>query len=106
MAADHPDRAARRVEQDPVERAAIPPVGRAGRIARDESRRQAEPVEVRADLVEPRAVAVEGTDLGEPGARLENVPGLAARRGARVEHALPRREIEELRRALRGDVLN
>src|SRR5690606_36922547 len=68
MPANHAERVARRIEQDPVERRAVPPVGRHGRVAVDERRTQPEPAEGLACGLEPRRVALDRDELGEPGA--------------------------------------
>ena len=79
-----------------------------GRVASPatSARGESKPIEVRADSREPARVAVERPDLVEARAGFQDVTGLAARRRARIEHALARREVEEARRALGRDVLN
>ena len=63
-----------------------------------------EPFEVFADARETRRVEIERDEI-ELGA-FEHVRGLAAGRGAGIEHALPVGEIEQIDDALRGAVLH
>jgi len=54
-----------RVEQDPVEKAPVPPLVGPRRIPRDHGRRKLEACEVAADARESRVVAIERPDFVE-----------------------------------------
>ncbi len=76
-------RAARRVEQDRVERPAVPPARGVGRVGSDRLRLKAEARKGLVDAAQPVGVAVEREDVEV--AELEQVRGLAAGRRAGVE---------------------
>ncbi len=106
LAAHDAGRRARRVEQDAIERTAIPP-GFGLRRHRRSPRSAASPrrFEVLANARQARGVAEIERDQIELGA-LEHVRSLAAGRGAGVEHALSIGKIEQVGDALRGAVLH
>ncbi len=106
MAANHAGRAARRVDEDPVERPAVPPLLRRRRVARDELGGEAESVEVLAhelDALASRSTA--HTSLRPPVAsRMWPVfpPGAAHASSTRW----PAATLEQRGRALRRQVLH
>jgi len=106
VTADDPNRATRRIEQDSVERPAVPPIVGSGRVTPYHLRGEAEAREVVPDHREPAVVAIHRPNLVETGTGLEYVACLAARGCARVEHPLPGRKVEESGGALRGNILH
>ncbi len=102
-----PEAVARRVGEDAVEGFPVPPRRRVAGVAQDDAharRIQAQAGEIFADARETRLVTVERNelDVGE----LDDVRGLAAGRGARVERTLVRREAQQCCRELRAEVLH
>ena len=106
VAADHARRAARRVDEDAIERRAVPPRVRRRRICRDDLRGEPEPVEVLLHERDARGVAVHGPDLATAADGFQDVTRLPAGRRARIENPLAWLELEQGGGPLRGDVLH
>ncbi len=104
---DHARGGARHVDEDPVERATVPPVGGRARVAghhRHVGRGELQAREVLPHPVEPCRLRVQRDDLDV--GKLEQVGGLAARGGAGVEHPHPRARLQQRRGELRAQVLH
>src|SRR6185503_456996 len=94
----------RRVDQDAVERLAVPPGLRCARVAGQQARIQAQPLQVLADAVHARR---RGVQRGEVDLRaFQQVAGLAARCGAGVEDTQAAAQVGEVGGDLRGAVLH
>ncbi len=104
LAADDTGRRTRRVDENAIERAAIPPAVRIGSITHAHVGGQAEPLQVFAQTRQPPRVAVERGqfDIG----RFQDMRALAAGRGAGIEHALAVMQVEQAHGLLRGAVLH
>src|ERR1700752_3721042 len=105
MTTNHARCAARRVDENPVERPAVPPAVRRRGIAGHDLRGEPEAIEVLAHARDALGIAIDGPHVAATADGLEDVPGLAAGRRASVEHALARRKRKQRRRALSRDVL-
>ncbi len=96
--------AAGRVEQNAVEGLSVPPGGWMGGVGGEGVRLQAEAVQGVFHPTQTLSVFVEGEQVAI--AAFEQMHGLAARRGAGVEHALARLDVEQGGGVLRGGVLH
>ena len=97
MPPDDPGRRTRRVDEDAIEGPAVPPVLRLADVGGNQGRRAPEPLQVLADAPEAALLDVDCDDLGQAGRVLEQVPGLAARGGASIQHTHARLRIEQRR---------
>lgn len=106
VAADHPGGRARRVEEDALERLAVPPLPGGPGVGGDQAGLQAEPLEVFPNPYQAALLEVDGDHFGQSRLGFQQVAGLAARRTAGVEDTLAGRAFEQLGGQLRGFVLD
>jgi hypothetical protein len=105
VAADHAGGRAWRVEQDALERFAVPPAGGVAAVGGDQLGAQAQAFEVfrtRTRRLASRSTATTPAS----GFGFEDVAGLAAGCAAGVEHALARRQVSSRSAASCGFVLH
>ena len=106
MTADHAGCRTRHVEQDAIERPAIPPVLDGGHVRNADLGVETEPGKILADPLDARPRNVQGRHLnGAPGA-LEHMAGLPSGGGAGVQHPVAGRRFEQVDRELGGGVLH
>ena len=106
MTADHAGRGARHIEQDAVERFAVPPRRRLAGIGRDDLRSHSQPLQVLRDARQPLGRNIDRRQRSKFRRQLEQVTCFATRRGAGVENALARLRFEQMSRELRRCVLH
>ena len=104
MPAHDTGRRARRIDENPIEASAIPPASCIRRIGDNDARAQVEPREILRDALEPRGIDIERHEI-ERG-ELGQVRGLAAGRGAHVEHAHAIFDAQQRRGELRAGILD
>ncbi|MNE45710.1 hypothetical protein D3C80_1400090 [compost metagenome] len=98
MAADHAGGRARRVEQDALERLAVPPAGGVAGIAGDQLGVQLQAVEVFSHAGQPLGFEVDGHHVRQASLGLQQVAGFAARCAASIEHALAGGQFQQVGR--------
>src|SRR5699024_7855637 len=94
----------RRIDQNAIEAAFVPPAVRLRGIADDQLRLEVEALKARADPAQALAVDIQGRQLDV--ATLENMGGLAAGCRAGVEHALAGAQVQIVGRQLGRAILN
>ena len=105
MTADHTTGRAGRVEQDAVIGLAVPPAGRRAGIADQQRGTQAQALQIGPHPFQARRVLVQGSQL-QIGNLFQQMPGLAARRGAGIQHPLTGFGGKQRRGQLRGGILH
>jgi hypothetical protein len=93
-----------RVDQDAVERLALPPAGGCAGIADHDLGVQPQPHQVLADAF--GALGIDSSAVRSISRAFEQVAGLAAGCGAGIEHAHPSLEVGQIGGHLRGAVLH
>ena len=106
MAPDHPERGTRGIEQNAIERHAIPPRFRQRRIGADDLGVQCSALQIFTHPQKTLGVDVDGDQLGELRLALGDERSLAAGRRAGIEHPLSRSEPERKGNALRPEILH
>src|SRR5580704_7457097 len=105
MAPDDAGGGARRIDQDAVERPAIPEAGRLARIADGDTRGALQPPQRVLDERGALCIDVERGDFAAAAEELEQVPGLAARGRAGIQDAHASVHIEQPGGQLRARIL-
>ena len=104
--ANHAERRTGCIEQDAIERHAIPPIIRSRGITGDDIRLQCAALKILPHARQPPGVDVDGDQAREIRLAFGDEGGLAAGCGANVEHPLPGREFQGKHHTLRADVLH
>ena len=104
VALDHAGGGAGRIEQNALEQPAVRPRRRDGAIGADDTRAKAEARQVVVDARHARRVAIQCRERAI--GKFQNMPGLAARSGAGVEHPHPRLNVKQRSGELRTGVLH
>ncbi|MNO94778.1 hypothetical protein D3C76_864050 [compost metagenome] len=87
---------ARGIEEDALERLAVPPGGGVAAVGGDQFGAQFQAFEVLAHPHQAFGFKVHGDDAGQLGFGFEDMAGLAAGCTASVEHALARRQVQQI----------
>lgn len=106
MPTNHAGRRTGRVEQNALERLAVPPGRRIARVGGHQLGLETQTLQVFGDPRQASGLEVQRGECGQARFAFEQVAGLAARRAAGIEHALARSEVEQSCGQLRRFVLH